>query len=147
MFDHHSVSQVARASAIATIAHRGAVDKLGAPYIEHPSAVAALFHPEHEWFEISVAWLHDVIEDTDVTAADLVAAGIDPAIVDAVELLTRTGKTDADYYAAIRENPAALAVKLADITHNTNPSRMARLDPATRERLTAKYAAAEEALR
>lgn len=147
MFDDYPIAQVARASAIATIAHRGAVDKGGAPYIEHPSAVAALFDREHEWLEISVAWLHDVIEDTDITADDLLAAGVASAVVEAVELLTRTGKPDAEYYAAIRENPVARAVKLADLTHNTNPIRLAKLDPATRDRLTAKYAAAEEALR
>lgn len=74
MSDFSAIEQVARASAIATIAHRGASDKIGEPYIEHPAAVAAHFDPDGEWLEHSAAWLHDVIEDTDITGDDLLAA-------------------------------------------------------------------------
>ncbi|WP_241981192.1 hypothetical protein [Cryobacterium algoritolerans] len=75
--------------------------------------------------------------------SDLLAAGIPGGVVAAVELLTRTDAvSDADYYAAIRANPIALAVKRADIADNLDPARVARLDVGTRDRLAAKYSRA-----
>ncbi|MFC9335841.1 phosphohydrolase [Arthrobacter sp. NPDC057009] len=136
--------EVAAAKAIATIAHRFQTDKLGDPYIEHPRRVAnRLDDPKH----VAAAWLHDVIEDCSITAKDLRAAGISAEVIDAVVLLTRTVENEGDrYYEAIRSNPIALAVKLADIADNTDPVRTARLDPDVRERLAGKYAKALELL-
>ena len=55
---------VERARDLAFSAHYGAVDKAGAPYILHPERVAErLSSPE----EKVVGWLHDVVEDTDVS--------------------------------------------------------------------------------
>ena len=68
-------------------------------------------------------------------------------MIDAVVLLTRTVENEGDrYYEAIRSNPIALAVKLADIGDNTDPARTARLEPDVRERLARKYAKALELL-
>lgn len=138
-------SEAAAAKAIATIAHRGQVDKINVDYIEHPRRVAARLT---ESTHIAAAWLHDVIEDCDVSAADLIAAGISSEVVDAVVLLTRTEKNkDEDrYYLEIRKNPTAHAVKLADIADNTDPERTAQLDPKKREELAKKYAHALELL-
>ena len=137
--------QTGRAEAIASIAHRGQVDKLGQPYIEHPRRVAAAFEPGT--IEHCAAWLHDVIEDTDVTANDLRAAGVTPQIVDVVELLTRRPDVPSElYYERIRLSPSAKAVKLADIADNTAPWRVAGLDVATQERLAEKYRKARTAL-
>ena len=137
-------SEVAAAKAIATIAHRGQTDKVGVTYIEHPRRVAGrLTDPT----QVAAAWLHDVIEDCGVTADDLIAAGISREVVDAVVLLTRTEANEGDgYYRAIRKNPIALAVKLADIEDNTDPARTALLTAEKRERLAAKYAHAREIL-
>ena len=137
MANHDNNPEVAAAKAIATIAHRSQTDKIGMPYIEHPRRVAArLKDPKH----IAVAWLHDVIEDCGVTAENLAAAGISNEVIGAVVLLTRTeDDTGNGYYEAIRENPIALAVKLADIADNTDPERTARLEPEVRERLANKY--------
>lgn len=141
----HGLEQVALARRIATEAHAGQVDKLGVDYIEHPRRVAARLD---RFEEQAVAWLHDVLEDTDVTADDLLAAGVDPAVVDAVVLLTRTGSTEPTaYYADIAADPLARAVKLADIADNTDPDRTARLEPRERERLAEKYRRARLALR
>ena len=135
--------QVALARRIATEAHRGQTDKLGVDYIEHPRRVAArLEHPAEQ----AVAWLHDVVEDTAVTAEDLRKQGVDDAIVDAVLLLTRTEDGADTYYARIAGSPLARSVKLADIADNTDPERTARLDTTTRERLAAKYRHARRAL-
>ncbi|WP_087874532.1 hypothetical protein [Arthrobacter globiformis] len=141
--------EVAAAKAIATIAHRFQTDKLCDPYIEHPyiehprRVANRLDDPKH----VAAAWLHDVIEDCSITAKDLRAAGISAEVIDAVVLLTRTVENEGDrYYEAIRSNPIALAVKLADIADNTDPLRTARLDPVVRERLAGKYAKALELL-
>ena len=141
------MNDVNRAMAMATEAHSRQVDKLGAPYIGHPERVAANFDPERESAESCVAWLHDVLEDTPVTAADLAEAGFSPEVVEAIVLLTRRPEVPAAlYYEKIRENPIARAVKLADIADNTATWRTAQLEPETRDRLAAKYAEARVAL-
>ncbi len=136
--------EVAAAKAIAVIAHRGQEDKIGVAYIEHPRRVAArLTDPR----EVAAAWLHDVVEDCEISAQDLLDAGISQDVVDAVELLTRTGDVAKDeYYKAIRKNPIALAVKLADIADNTDEERTRQLAPADRERFAKKYREALEVL-
>jgi len=137
------MSQIDIARAIATIAHRGQVDKAGNPYIDHPRRVARLVE-QHSENTIAAAWLHDVLEDTDVTAEDLLAAGVHPEIVGNVELLTRRKDIRPDeYYADITQSYAAKRVKLADIADNTDLSRLALLDDATVVRLTRKYAKAK----
>jgi hypothetical protein len=135
---------VATARAIALAAHAGQVDKAGHPYVTHPERVAArLGRPEEQ----AAAWLHDVLEDTPTTSADLRAAGIPHAVVAAVEALTRRwDEAPAAYYARVRADPIALAVKAADIADNTDPVRLGRLDEAVAARLSAKYRAARVAL-
>jgi (p)ppGpp synthase/HD superfamily hydrolase len=141
------MNDVTRAIAIATEAHSQQVDKLGAPYIGHPERVAANFDPVRESEEACAAWLHDVLEDTPLTAADLADAGFSPEVVEAIVLLTRRPEVpEALYYEKIRENAIARAVKLADIADNTAPWRTAQLEPETRDRLAAKYAKARAAL-
>lgn len=125
------------AQSIATIAHEDQTDKNGAPYITHPAAVASFVTTDDEK---AVAWLHDVIEDTPVTASDLLEMGFPQRIVDAVVLLTRTKEVSSeDYYIAIRKNPLARTVKLADIKHNTLPERVALLQKDVQKRLDKKY--------
>ena len=139
---------VATAESIARAAHVGQMDKIGVDYIEHPRRVAERFDPAVNPRETAVAWLHDVLEDTNVTADDLSAAGIGDDVIDAVKLLSKDpGATDlTDYYARIRTNPLALAVKAADIADNTDPARTAELASDVRERLAEKYRKARIAL-
>lgn len=127
---------------IARRAHAGQVDKSGAEYIVHPARVAARVRALGGDAEaVAAAWLHDVIEDTEVTAAGLAAAGIPAGVVGAVELLSkRPGQELADYCAGVRANPVALLVKRADLEDNTDPGRAALLDEPTRQRLAEKYA-------
>lgn len=138
--------QVATAKAIAVAAHTGAEDKLGVDYIRHPEAVSSHFDPKRQTLEHCSGWLHDVIEDTDVDAERLRLAGVHPEIVEVVELLTRPDGAGDAYYERIAAHPAARAVKLADITHNTDPRRTAELDDETRARLREKYEHALELL-
>ncbi|MDQ3105174.1 MAG: HD domain-containing protein [Actinomycetota bacterium] len=135
-----------RAHRIAEQAHAGQTDKAGEPYIEHPRRVAAAV-AHLGWEAEAAAVLHDVIEDSDHTADSLVAATIPRNVATVVALLTRRrAVAPADYYAAIRRDPVALAVKLADVADNADPARLSRLDGSTQDRLRSKYAAAVAAL-
>lgn len=141
-----SESQADLAKAIAHIAHRGQVDKGGRPYIEHPAAVAALVRSATDSSDAAVAaaWLHDVLEDTDVTEQDLRAAGIEQGVIRVVQTLTRRDDEPVEvYYSRIRNySVTARCVKRADIRHNTDPRRLVRLEPEVQLRLLKKYAKA-----
>lgn len=133
-----------RAEAIARRAHAGQTDKSGLDYIDHPRRVAeraALIAPADLLTEsIAAAWLHDVVEDTEVTLADLRAEGLPECVLEAVDRLTK--KPDlarSDYFAAIRAHTMARIVKTADLIDNTTPERVALLNDATRSRLAEKY--------
>ena len=140
------MNPIERAEAIAHRAHAGQTDKSGLDYIDHPRRVverAALIAPADLRTEcIAAAWLHDVVEDTDVTLEDLRAEGFPPLVLDAVDRLTK--KPDVartDYFAAIRAHAVARLVKTADLIDNTDPERAALLDETTRNRLAEKYTA------
>lgn len=145
-----AASLAARAEVIARRAHEGQVDKAGNAYIHHPERVAGHVenHAAPEWLDEAraVAWLHDVVEDTGVSLADL-REQFPAEVVAAVDAMTRRpGEDPDDYYARVRADRIALAVKHADLDDNTDPARLALLDDATVHRLTAKYAHAREVL-
>ena len=126
------------AERLAVKAHAGQVDKAGAPYIDHPRRVAARLDTDDGR---AVAWLHDVIEDTIVTANDLRRAGLPDRVLAAVEALThRRGEPRDLYLARVAADPLATAVKQADVADNADPTRLALLDDPTRRRLEATYA-------
>jgi (p)ppGpp synthase/HD superfamily hydrolase len=133
---------VTAARTIAALAHRGQVDKTGAPYIDHPRRVAANVGDASA--TQAVAWLHDVLEDSDLEAEDLIAAGIPSGIVEDVQTLTRVPHEPAEaYYERVYASPTARRVKLADIADNTDVDRLALIeDDATIVRLVRKYAKA-----
>ena len=135
------VRMVERAYDIAAAAHSEQVDKAGQPYLRHPVRVAQAVAPVG-LVHVAVALLHDVVEDTDVTLADLREA-MPEQVVEAVDALThRKGEPRADYYERVAANPIALVVKRADIADNMSPDRLAALDSATAQRLRKKYAQA-----
>lgn len=141
------IAQVALAKGIAFIAHRGRLDRSGAPYIDHPGRIAERFDPVTETVEAAAAWLHDVLEDSPITAQELFEAGVLPKIIEVVRLLTRTPEvSDDEYYARIRRNPVARRVKLADIDDNTARWRLRRLEYETQLHLVEKYRVARQAL-
>ena len=132
-----------KAMQIAYDAHHGQLDKGGAPYIFHPFHLAEQMTTE---YACCAALLHDTVEDTDVTLDDLRAAGMPPAVVFAVQLLTHDPAVDYfDYVRAIKPNAIAKAVKLADLAHNSDVSRWDRptADDIERNR---KYAMARAIL-
>lgn len=129
------------AQALAEDAHKGQVDKIDEPYIGHVSRVAAGVRDAGFGTEVqAVAWLHDVVEDTDVTLTDLIDAGFPPNVIGAVDTITkRPHEPFAAYYERVKANPTAMAVKWHDVADNAREDRLARVAPDTRERLRAKY--------
>ena len=114
--------QTRKAMQIAYRAHHGQVDKSGVPYLYHPIHLAEQMNDE---VTVTAALLHDVLEDSPMTAEELRAAGISQQAVDAVVLLTRPAERPyLDYVERIRSNPIARAVKCADLRHNCDPSRL-----------------------
>lgn len=133
---------------VASEAHAGQVDKVGAPYLDHPIRVAKRLAragaPDNA---VIAAVLHDVIEDSAISAADLLERGFPADVVDAVVAVSKVkGESNLDYYARVRRNPLALLVKRADVADNSDERRLAKLDPEVRERLEAKYAIARREL-
>ena len=114
-------------------AHKDQVDKSGLPYVFHPAHVAEQMTDEATTI---VALLHDVVEDTDYTLEDLAAEGFGKEILEAVALMTHEDDVPyLDYVAKLKDNPIARAVKLADLAHNSDLSRIGEVDEETRERL------------
>jgi hypothetical protein len=120
------------ASSLARGAHANQYRRDGVtPYIRHPEAVARSLAGEHPNV-IAVAWLHDVLEDTEATVEELKEAGFPLRVVDAVERLTKKDGTPyEDYLEGIKLDDIATKVKIADIRHNLSD------DPTERQR--AKY--------
>ena len=113
-------------------AHKEQEDKSGLPYVFHPFHLAEQMQDETTTI---VALLHDVVEDTDYTLEDLKKEGFGDVVIDALALLTHDDDTPyMDYVARIKENPVAKAVKLADLAHNSDLSRMDTIDEKVMER-------------
>lgn len=103
-------------------AHKEQVDKTGLPYVFHPFHVAEQMEDEATTI---VALLHDVVEDTDYTLEQIRAMGFSEEVCQALDLMThREGVPYMDYIRAIRRNPLAAKVKLADLRHNSDVTRM-----------------------
>ena len=113
-------------------AHKDQVDKSGMPYVFHPFHLAEQMETEET---VTVALLHDVVEDTDYTISDLSEMGFPPVVTNALSLLTHDKAVPyLDYVAKIKENPVAKAVKLADLRHNSDLSRLDSIDEKALER-------------
>ena len=114
-----------KAMKIAYDAHHGQQDKSGVPYIFHPLHLAEAMEDE---ISCCVALLHDVVEDTEITLEQL-ASEFPDQVVEAVRLLTHEPDTDYfDYVRAIKANPIAKQVKLADLAHNMDASRFSGVE-------------------
>ena len=111
-----------RAIQFAFDAHRGQYDKSGLPYITHPLHVAESMETEDECV---VALLHDVLEDTDITIEYLTRIGISDRQIAALKLLCHDDSVPyLEYVQAIRVDPIARKVKLADLHHNSDLTRL-----------------------
>lgn len=128
---------------IAYAAHHGQVDKGGIPYIFHPYHLAEQMPDE---YTTCVALLHDVVEDTDVTIDDL-AKVFPKEVVEAVAMMTH-GENEPylEYVKRVSTNPIARIVKLADLRHNSDETRMENADEVTLAYFREKYRKAFELL-
>lgn len=122
--------------------HKNQRDKSGMPYVYHPFHLAEQMDDE---YSTCVALLHDVVEDSEdsgepVTPNDLRLMGFPDAVVNAIALLTHEKSVPyMDYVRKIKPDPIARKVKLADLRHNSDTSRLSGpVDEKASERL-AKY--------
>lgn len=117
------------ASKIAYEAHKNQYDKAGVPYIFHPIHVAEEMSTE---ITCIVALLHDVVEDSNITLEDL-SKYFDSTIIEALRVLTKKDGDDyIEYIKRVKTNEIATLVKLKDLEHNMD---LTRLDKVTEEDL------------
>lgn len=120
-------------------AHRDQTGKSGMPYVFHLFHLAEQMDTEETTV---VALLHDVVEDSDYTLEDLKEMGYPAVIIDALTLMTHDPSVPyMEYVKAISANPIATKVKLADLRHNSDLSRLNKVDEKALTRVE-KYAAA-----
>lgn len=123
--------------------HVNQQDKSGLPYVFHPFHLAEQMDDEDS---VCVALLHDVVEDTDMTFEDLVKEGFNENIISALKLLTHDLDVPyMDYVMKIKTNPLAKKVKLADLTHNSDLTRLDDVNESIIKRVE-KYKRAIELL-
>jgi (p)ppGpp synthase/HD superfamily hydrolase len=114
-------------------AHKNQVDKSGMPYVFHPFHLAEQMQDE---ITTIVALLHDVVEDTDYTLSDLSDMGFSKDVVDALTLLTHDDSVPyMDYVALVKDNPVAKAVKIEDLKHNSDLTRLDTIDQKALQRV------------
>ena len=124
-------------------AHRDQVDKSGLPYVFHPLHLAEQMEDE---LTTVAALLHDVVEDTPYTMDDLQKMGFPEKVLAALKLLTHDDNTPyLEYVARLKSNSIARAVKLADLRHNSDLSRLDHVDAKALMRVE-KYRKAIELL-
>ena len=125
-----------KALRIAVEAHAGQVDKSGKPYILHPLRVCCRCFTDEEKM---VALLHDTIEDTEITAEDLLSEGFPPYIVEAILSISRNeDETYEEFVKRTSLNPLGRAVKLHDLEDNMDISRLEQVTEKDLDRLN-KY--------
>ena len=118
-------SQSEKAYKIAKKAHLGQVDKAGEDYIKHPEKVASFVKTDEEK---AVAYLHDVIEDTELTLEDLNKYDFSKEVSEAVDIITKKrGEDYQSYLNSVKNNKLARAVKLADLRHNSDLTRLIKV--------------------
>lgn len=131
-----------KARKFATEHHKNQFDKAGAAYINHPATVAKFVEEMGYGDEyITVAWLHDVVEDCNVSVDDIREIFGD-CIANAVDAVTKRkpeGEKYADYMARVKANPIATVVKLCDYKHNMDLGRLKEVDDVAIDRYN-KYA-------
>ena len=135
------------AIALASQFHAGQLDKSGRPYVGHLKRVANMVRRSGgNWVQEAAAWLHDVIEDTEMTAEQLgrQVPGLVVRIVEA--MIHPANEPNVEYWERLRAEPSAVLVKLCDIYDNLDPARMCYLDEVTQTRLRTKYARAMQVL-
>jgi (p)ppGpp synthase/HD superfamily hydrolase len=128
------MSTLERAIEIATEAHKGQYDKAGNDYIGHPLRVMDMGRTEEEKI---VGVLHDVVEDTEWTFAQLAAEGFSQEVIDALQCVTKLSENENydDFIERVKKNPLATAVKINDLSDNMDIRRLPYLSDKDVKRL------------
>lgn len=117
------------AQKLATDAHQEQTDKAGKPYISHCQAVAAQLNTTEEKI---VGWLHDIVEDTKISFIDLEREEIPEYLIEAIAAITKIPREPYEQYIErVKGNKIALSVKIADMRHNCDLSRI--FNPTTKD--------------
>ena len=133
-----------KAMKIAFEVHKDQMDKNGIPYIYHPMHLAEQMTDENA---VCTALLHDVVEDGEITFEQLEAQGFGTEIIEALKLLTHEkGVPYMEYIEKIKYNSLATVVKLADLEHNSDLTRLDVIDEKALKRAE-KYKKAIEFLK
>jgi len=128
--------ELSSALALAAEAHRDQYDLAGKPYFLHCIRVAMKLDDP---VQMTVAILHDIVEDTKVNLEDLVELGFHEDVIEAVDAITkRQGEQYVDYVERVKGNDTATAVKLSDLEDNMDTTRLPRFGKYESKRL-AKY--------
>lgn len=110
-----------KALELAATHHNGQIDKAGMPYIEHVIRVGIRAgekskNKEEKLILTAIGFLHDIVEDTNMTIEQLKVQMNNEQVVETVRLLTRKKKQSyAQYIDLISHDYLAILVKLADI--------------------------------
>lgn len=113
--------------------HKGQTDKAGQPYFLHPMRVALNCETP---VQKAVAFLHDILEDTPLTADNLKDLGFSTDVIEAIQSVTR--KKDENYEDFIVRcsfNPTGRFVKIRDLEDNLNVTRLQKIDSAAADRI------------
>ncbi len=114
-------------------AHKDQFDKSGIPYVYHPFHLAERMDDE---YTTCVALLHDVVEDTEMSLDDLKSQGFPDKVIEALSLMTHDDSIEyLDYIRALKDNALARKVKLADLAHNSDLSRLEIVDEKAIQRV------------
>lgn len=113
--------------------HKDQVDKSGMPYVFHPFHLAEQMDDEETTI---TALLHDIVEDTDTTFEDLRKLGFSDNVINALKLMTHDKNIDYfEYVKNISKNPIARKVKIKDLEHNMDTSRLDEVTDKDLERV------------
>ena len=121
--------------------HKDQIDKSGMPYVFHPFHLAEQMDDE---ISTVCALLHDVVEDSETTLDDLLKMGFPKEVIEVLSLLTHADDVPyMDYVREIKKNPIATKVKIADLKHNSDSTRVEYAD----ERMLQRWEKYAEAIR
>lgn len=110
-----------KAMNLAYEAHKNQIGKDGIPYIFHPLHLAEQMDTE---LDVVCALLHDVVEDTSITLVNLEGA-FPNEVIDVLNLLTHNKEIDyIDYIGEVSKNVTAKKIKIADLKHNLDETRL-----------------------
>lgn len=115
------------------------LDKGGNPYMVHLLSVSYFMDSE---LDKTVAILHDILEDSNVTREELKDFGYSKEVIESIEILTRKDKEEYSKYIEriiSSNNLTALNVKLYDLKNNMDISRIKNPTPKDFERIETRY--------